>query len=201
MGGGLSITNETPVDIIVVLSQAGPLNWVKLTPRETKNIECGKVWFTVDARLYHEGSEPSKWSVARPFLIGIGVGVAIVATGGMASAPAIAAATSTGAGVASGFGMGATAIAAGFSSGYLGSQNQQKMKDMRARQTKEMKEMWEKITKSETSAKWLADNQITEVVPASVSGVYADCKQIKITHSVKDSQLILYIKHSHEKDS
>ena len=96
MGGGVSVCNNTGIELLFTLSQVGPLHWERVLPGNTKKIDCGKVWFTVSAKLW-DGNEPDDWDVAKPFVIGIGAGVAIV--GGVAAiaiaAPAAAAGTAT----------------------------------------------------------------------------------------------------------
>ena len=112
MGGGLSVRNNTGIEVLVTLSQVGPLHWKRIPPYRTETIDCGQVWFTVDARLIDNNGEPSDWAVAAPFVIGLGAGVLIVATAGAALAPSAGAAAGGGA-AAAGTGTAGTGTAAG----------------------------------------------------------------------------------------
>ncbi len=89
MGGGISVCNKTGVEVIVALSQVGPLHWIRVRPGETKKINCGKVWFTVNAKLW-DGSEPSDWDVAKPFVIGIGAAAVVVGVAAVIAVAAVA---------------------------------------------------------------------------------------------------------------
>ena len=194
MGGGISVCNETGIEVIVTLSQVGPLHWDRVQPGETKTIECGQVWFTVTTRLW-DGNEPTGWDVAKPFVVGIGAGAAIVATGAIAAPFLGGAAVGVGAGavttegaVAAGAGAGAVAGAAsalgagvGVASA-LASDGTKSPADMK----RENYDKWVSITPSERSARWLADNHVVAIVPAKETGVYADGKTITIRHELSN---------------
>ena len=60
--GGLSITNETSVPLLVILSQLSPLHWSKVEPGETWVAKTGRVWFTVSACVW-DGEAPSEVGV------------------------------------------------------------------------------------------------------------------------------------------
>eukprot|EP00118_Oscarella_pearsei_P003460 m.14372 g.14372 ORF g.14372 m.14372 type:complete len:245 (+) comp25714_c0_seq1:1422-2156(+) len=97
MGGGMSFHNDTGVEVLVVLSQVGPLHWNRVAPGETKEIDCGQVWFTVQVQLW-TGSEPTTWQVLKPFVLGIGGGLVLAAgVGGVALAASEAAEVAAGA--------------------------------------------------------------------------------------------------------
>ena len=88
MGSGISVRNNTGIDVLVTLSQVGPLHWKIIPPWTTKKIGCGRVWFNVDARLIDNNGKPGRWSVAMPFVIGIGGGITFVTSAGAAVAVA-----------------------------------------------------------------------------------------------------------------
>eukprot|EP00118_Oscarella_pearsei_P004705 m.20579 g.20579 ORF g.20579 m.20579 type:complete len:232 (+) comp28032_c0_seq1:1850-2545(+) len=100
MGGGMSFENTTGADVLVTLSQVGPLHWKKVPAGQTLKIDCGQVYFTVQVELW-TGRVPGGWDVAKPFVIGLAGGVlAVAGIGIVVSAVAIGAAAATGAGTA-----------------------------------------------------------------------------------------------------
>ena len=185
MGGGISVRNNTGIEVLVTLSQVGPLHWKIVPPRETVKIDCGQVWFTVDARLIDNNGEPSDWSVAAPFVIGIGAGVAIVATGGAA----IAAIPEVGTACTAGF-VGASAGCVG--SAFTGAVGLAADRYLYEKQLKVIREenvkKWLSLTPSRVSAEWLADKNVIAVVPKSVTGLYADGKTIDINYNLETSE-------------
>lgn len=188
MGGGMSIHNDTSIEVLVILSHTGPLHWITIAPGRTEDISCGKVWYTLDVRLIGHKSEPTSWEVAKPFVIGIGLGVGVVAGGLIAAVPAVATAAGATIGVAVktasvGAGIVGTSLATatGATAGALTYESIKENKMKREVIRQEQVEKWMKFTPSEKSARWLAENNITEVVPATMSGVYADEKTITIS--------------------
>ena len=205
MNGGINVRNNTGIEVLVTLSQIGPLHWKIIPPRTTETIPCGQVWFTVDARLIDNNGEPSKWAVAAPFVIGIGAGIVMFATGGAAIAalPEVAAAQLAAGGIVSAFYAATTEAAvcsAGFvgaSAGFVGSAltgatalsadrylYESKLKVIKEENVKK----WLSMTPSKVSAEWLADKNVIAVVPKSVSGVYANGKTIDIGYNLKTSE-------------
>ena len=82
MGGGLSIRNDSKIDLLVTLKQVGPLHWKEVKAGEVARITSGRVWFSVVANVYN-GQEPTNWDVAAPFVLGVvGAGLAVVTMGG-----------------------------------------------------------------------------------------------------------------------
>jgi hypothetical protein len=62
MGAGLSVLNESEVDVLVVLSsQVTPLYWTAepLKPGEHRDFDTGKVWFTVPVCAYNVSKVPT----------------------------------------------------------------------------------------------------------------------------------------------
>ena len=206
MGSGISVYNDTNIEIFAVLSQAGPLHWANITPGKTECISCGQVLFTLDVHLVGHKSEPSKWDVAKPFVIGFGAGVGLIAGGLIAAVPAVATAAGASIGVAIktasvGAGLAGTsmATATGVTAGALSVVVYQENQKKREVAKQENVTKWLKLTPSERNADWLAENEITEVIPAKMSGIYADGKIVTVIGKIEDTdcgsrQLVLMIK-------
>ncbi len=200
MGGGISVCNKTGVELLVELSQVGPLHWERVLPGETKEIDCGQVWFTVSAKLW-DGNEPSGWEVAAPFLIGIGGGAAIVAGGALvyaAAAPAAAGGAAAGTAAVAGTGTAATGcgcsmslagaganlVGTGIVAPIVGEFAFATVYRQSIGTAKEDAQKWLRITDSVQSANWLAENNVIAVVPVKEAGVYANGKTITVSYDL-----------------
>ena len=180
MGGTLSVQNNTGVDLLITLSQVGPLHWKTIKVGATERINCGQVWFTVNANL-DNGKEPTTWDVAKPFVLGGAASVAAVCTLGGALVAETAAVAVIG---AAGAVTSAVTAAGGLTQMALAHGDKQK-EDLYS----VLVEHWTVLGASEASAKFLAKNSISKVVPAHERGVYADGKTISIVEElVNDEQ-------------
>jgi hypothetical protein len=66
MGGGLSIINQSAIDILVILSQVTPCHWntQPIKPGEMHSFDAGQVWFTVEVDRFRQKKVPSQEGVA-----------------------------------------------------------------------------------------------------------------------------------------
>ena len=60
MGGGVSVCNNTGIELLFKLSQVSRLHEERVLPRKTKKINCRKVWFTVSAKLWDDNEALAK---------------------------------------------------------------------------------------------------------------------------------------------
>mmetsp|Transcript_1294 Transcript_1294/g.1664 ORF Transcript_1294/g.1664 Transcript_1294/m.1664 type:complete len:218 (+) Transcript_1294:135-788(+) len=63
---GISIKNESQVDLLAVLSQLSPLHWndKPIKPGETKKLSSGRVWFTLSVNAFNTKLKPTMVGVA-----------------------------------------------------------------------------------------------------------------------------------------
>jgi hypothetical protein len=66
MGGGLSVVNQSAIDIQVILSQVTPCHWntKPIKPGEMQTFDAGQVWFTVEVDRFNQKKVPSQRGVA-----------------------------------------------------------------------------------------------------------------------------------------
>ncbi len=184
MGGDLSIHNNTGVELIVTLSQVGPLHWARVPPHSTHTIECGQVWFTVKARLW-DGNEPSGWDVAAPILLSTVAATGVVTAGAGVVVAATASGTAAAAGGGAMISAGAGAIGAGV--GFAANLGSQANKSSGKTQVEEDTDKWLAHTPSVESAKWLAKNKVICITPVSEAGVYANGKTVSVDYHFTSS--------------
>lgn len=176
MGGDLSVHNNTGIELIVTLSQVGPLHWEVIPPYSKRTIECGQVWFTVNARLW-DGNKLDGWDVAIPILL-----TTAAATGVGAAGAGVSVAASGASAVGSIALIGAGATLAGTSVTFAACVGSQARKKDGKTLVEEDTEKWLTKTPSIQSAEWLAKNKVIALVPVSEAGVYADGKTISIDY-------------------
>ena len=201
MGGGLSIDNRTGIDVLVTLSQAGPLHWERIRPREKKPISCGQAWFSVDVMLWND--KKPKWNdVASPIFNSVGGTAGIVAgVAGLALALVAAPATAVTATVLS-VGICSCSIIGGTAMAVNTMGNSAAERVFAKELTQENTIKWLTETPSKQSAEWLAEKNIIAVIPASMTRVYADGKTLildyDLTTSEGGSRMTLSLKYSDE---
>lgn len=180
MGGGLSISNRTGIEVLVTLSQVGPLHWERIRPQETKEIDCGQVWFTIEAMLWN-GDKPSGWDVTKPILITVGATV----TGAGVAAGTVGLATGT---ATAASGVAVAGVFGGTIGGVVAAGTCATNRAFSKKQIEENTDKWLAITPSKQSAKWLAEKNIIAVIPESMAGVYADGKTIILDYDLVTSE-------------
>ena len=77
---GITIRNDSPLPILIVLSQLSPLHWSRVEAGETITIDCGRVYFTASCEVYNGSTVPTAVGVAARILT---ISTVTVLTGGL----------------------------------------------------------------------------------------------------------------------
>ncbi len=186
MGGDLSVHNSTDIEVIVTLSQVGPLHWERIPPGSTRTIGCGQVWFTVNARLW-DGNGPDGWDVATPILLSTAAVTGVVSAGAGVGVAMSGASTAGGLALV---GAGGTLLGASVTcAAVVGNQARKKSGKT---VVEEDTDKWLAITPSQQSAEWLAKNKVLAIEPVSEAGVYADGKTIHVNYDFTSTSISDY---------
>ena len=77
---GIHVRNDSPLPILLVLSQLSPLHWSRVEAGETVTIDCGRVFFTASCEVYNGSTVPTAAGVAARILT---ITAVTLSTGGL----------------------------------------------------------------------------------------------------------------------